>query len=66
MRNGSTSKPCEAFLVGKTKKAFIADALRKSSFGMGGTWSAIFCSALMSCSGAPVRRAAPRSATNSR
>src|SRR5947207_2032320 len=52
--------------VGRMKAALIWDTARRSVDGMRGIASAIFWSALISCSGAPVRRTAPRSAVYSR
>jgi hypothetical protein len=48
------------------KKAFMPSTSRRSRCGMRTMSLAIFCSALISCSGAPVMSAAPRSAANSR
>ena len=52
--------------VGMMKNAFIASTSRRSRDGIRWIVPAIFWSALIRCSGAPVMRAAPRSAPYSR
>ena len=52
--------------VGMMKNAFIDSTSRRSRCGIWVIRDAIFCSALIRFSGAPVIRAAPRSAVYSR
>ena len=52
--------------VGMMKNAFIPSTSRRSRCGIRNMSLAIFCSALIRCSGAPVISAEPRSAANSR
>ena len=53
-------------LAGMIKNAFIPATFRRSSRGIAAILLEIFCSALISCSGAPVISAEPRSAAYSR